>query len=203
MNNPKIFGIGLSRTGTTSLNNALNVLGIKAIHLPKYKYVDGRCTIDGQALKNYTALTDTPIALAYKILDEQFPHSKFILTIREKLEWLNSCKRHFADSSDDHDYLRMDLYGTTTFDKEKFSNAYDKHLQDVCSYFKNRKSDLLIIDISNGEGWEKLCPFLGKEIPNIQFPKQNVRNFFIKVFIKKILPAFINEKILKIKAKWM
>jgi 3'(2'), 5'-bisphosphate nucleotidase len=33
---------------------------------------------------------------------------------------------------------------------------------------------LLVLDITAGEGWEKLCPFLGKPIPDIPFPKANV-----------------------------
>ena len=32
--NQKVFGLGLSRTGTTSLGRALNILGIKTIHYP-------------------------------------------------------------------------------------------------------------------------------------------------------------------------
>ena len=33
--------------------------------------------------------------------------------------------------------------------------------------------DLLIIDITKGEGWEKLCLFLNKEIPNTEFPHRH------------------------------
>jgi 3'(2'), 5'-bisphosphate nucleotidase len=41
-------------------------------------------------------------------------------------------------------------------------------------YFKDRPQDLLVIDVTAGEGWEKLCPFLGKPTPDIPFPKANV-----------------------------
>jgi len=30
----KIFGLGLSKTGTSSLTDALNLLGVKAVHYP-------------------------------------------------------------------------------------------------------------------------------------------------------------------------
>ena len=33
-NRPFVFGIGLSKTGTTSLNDALEILGYAAFHLP-------------------------------------------------------------------------------------------------------------------------------------------------------------------------
>jgi 3'(2'), 5'-bisphosphate nucleotidase len=32
----------------------------------------------------------------------------------------------------------------------------------------------LVINVVAGEGWEKLCPFLGKPVPEIPFPKANV-----------------------------
>jgi Sulfotransferase domain len=30
------------------------------------------------------------------------------------------------------------------------------------------------MDITNGDGWDKLCPFLGLDIPDTPFPKSNV-----------------------------
>ena len=30
------------------------------------------------------------------------------------------------------------------------------------------------MNICDGDGWEVLCPFLGKDIPNVPFPKLNV-----------------------------
>ena len=34
VNSEKVFGIGLSKTGTTSLSSALNLLGFKSLHTP-------------------------------------------------------------------------------------------------------------------------------------------------------------------------
>lgn len=42
----KVFGIGLSRTGTTSLGTALNQLGIKTIHYPHDETLAGIEEID-------------------------------------------------------------------------------------------------------------------------------------------------------------
>lgn len=42
-------------------------------------------------------------------------------------------------------------------------------------YFAGRPEDLLIMDICAGDGWEKLCPFLGFEIPETPFPHLNTR----------------------------
>jgi hypothetical protein len=43
----------------------------------------------------------------------------------------------------------------------------------VKDYFEHRKSDILFIDITAGEGYEKLNPFLGLEVPeHFGFPKK-------------------------------
>ena len=66
----KVFGIGLTRTGTTSLTEGLKVLGYSAIHCPmSYKEID-----------SFEASTDTAVAARFEFLDLLYPESKFILT---------------------------------------------------------------------------------------------------------------------------
>ena len=36
-----------------------------------------------------------------------------------------------------------------------------------------RPDDFLIIDLPNDDGWSRLCPFLGHDIPNEPFPHAN------------------------------
>jgi hypothetical protein len=165
----KVFGIGLSRTGTTSLTQALEILGYKSKHFPT----------SWEDAERYDALTDTPVANSYKELDAKYPSSRFILTVREMNSWLESCRRYFASYSVAHMpevlQLRMDLYGTTEFDKEKFEKAYFRHLNDVESYFRGREENLLTLDVCGGDKWEKLCEFLNKPIPCAPFPHLNAR----------------------------
>ena len=59
----KVFGIGLSRTGTVSLTAALNVLGIDAVHYPndaatQEELKAGRYRLS--VLDRVQALTDIP-----------------------------------------------------------------------------------------------------------------------------------------------
>lgn len=177
----KVFGIGLSKTGTTSLARALEILGYRVkdcLGITNYSKGDV-ASIDKTALESYDALTDTPIPNFYQELDKEYPGSKFILTIRDMDGWLKSCKKQFNQKlaekrSDAANQLFLELYDTVTFDEEKFRSGYTKFTDSVLNYFKDRPGDLLIIDISKGEGWEKLCPFLNKPIQNTIFPKSNV-----------------------------
>ncbi|NWG74974.1 MAG: hypothetical protein HXY24_10270 [Rubrivivax sp.] len=177
----KIFGIGLSKTGTSSLAQALQRLGFRTKDcMGASRYVPGDLSsIDLDTVLAHDALTDTPIPSFYRELDARFPGSKFILTVRERAGWLQSCRKQFnersaAAQSEAHRRLFEDLYGTNVFDEERFSRGYDRFVAGVRKHFEGRPGDLLELDVSAGEGWEKLCPFLGRPVPDAPFPKANV-----------------------------
>lgn len=179
---PKIFGIGLSKTATTSLARALRILSYPTSDFPSIRYLPHFLLwIKNKELKKYSAFTDISIIPFYQKLDKKFPNSKFILTIRDRNDWLESCKNYprFQLPLSRLPFkiikLRQRIYGTPLFDAEKFNIAYEKHRQQVLQYFKGREEDLLIMDICNGDGWEKLCAFLGEDIPDTSFPYANVR----------------------------
>ncbi|MEF8835065.1 MAG: sulfotransferase family protein [Candidatus Thermoplasmatota archaeon] len=176
----KVFCIGLSKTATTSLTSALKILGYKSNHFPMslLKYTDEGLKFDFSGAEKYDALSDLPVVRFYKELDRTFPDSKFILTTRELEEWLDSCRRHFWPGQilkGDFWFNRLhkEIYGAIDYDEEKFRKAYKDHRQEVLSYFSKREEDLLIMDITDGEGWEKLCPFLNEQIPDKDFPKKD------------------------------
>jgi 3'-phosphoadenosine 5'-phosphosulfate (PAPS) 3'-phosphatase len=177
----KIFGIGLSKTGTTSLAHALEILGFKTKDYPGItQYRAGNLSsVNLEQVDAYDALTDTPIPSFYRQLDARYPNSKFILTIRDTDGWLKSCKKQFtndlaAKQNEAHNQLFSDLYGCTTFERDKFLSGYEEFVRGVLEYFKNRPHDLLVINVTAGDGWERLCPFLSQPVPDIPFPKANV-----------------------------
>lgn len=204
----KIFGIGLSRTGTSSLNEALEILGYRSRHFPiimenssfesKLKYrlnkwgkelgksepffqdfskdSGNELLFEKPSDSSFDAMTDLSVARFFRELDDAFPNSKFILTVRDEGSWLKSCSKFFAKGN--HQFFKwqqihFDMYGTNSFDSSLFQQSYLNHLKDVKSYFTNRPEDLLVMNIPAGDGWEKLCPFLILEEPNQSFPKTN------------------------------
>ena len=84
----KVFGIGLSRTGTISLAIALGMLGYDSIHAEGMHHI-----------RLFQACTDTPVAARYRRLDKLYPNSCFILTVRGVDGWLESCREHFLQYS--------------------------------------------------------------------------------------------------------
>ena len=184
---PKIFGLGLSRTGTRSLTGALQMLGWDCSHYPidEDTYTElANGQFDLTLLKYHDGLTDITCAPYYQQFDKQYPGSKFVLTVRDKQSWLRSCRNHwfnrpaFGDAQDPEDevhflmrqLLRAAVYGCYTYVPERFSWVYDRHVAEVMDYFKDRPEDLLVVDICAGDGFEKLAPFLGVAIPAEPFP---------------------------------
>jgi 3'-phosphoadenosine 5'-phosphosulfate (PAPS) 3'-phosphatase len=177
----KIFGIGLSKTGTTSLANALQILGYKTKdNMGVVMYAPGDLSsVDLDVVEAFEAITDTPIPSFYRELDARFSGSKFILTVRDSDGWMKSCKKQFTQrfakvQTDAHKRLFADLYGTDVFDEQRFASGYERFVDGVRDYFKNRPRDLLIINIAAGEGWGEVCRFLERPVPDIPFPKANV-----------------------------
>ncbi len=162
----KIFGVGLSRTGTTSLNEALIMLGIPAMHFPQ----------SFEDIENHRASTDSPIALQFAALDEYFPGSLFVLTRRDMGEWLHSVEKywasfdHFAFSPNIVD-LHKKLYGSANFDRDLYAQAYAHHCDRVVKHFASRPDDLLQIEICAGAGWGPLCEFLQTSVRSDPFPR--------------------------------
>lgn len=174
----KLFGIGLSKTGTTSLHDAFEKLGYKSITFPHdhqtiYQLETGVFELD--ILKKVDAITDVTIVPFFKQLDRSYPGSKFILTVRDRAGWLKSVEAHWSrfrvETRDNpRFFVRAAVYGSIEFHAGQYADVYDAHVREVQHYFRDRPDDLLVFNICGGEGWEKLCPFLGKAMPADSFP---------------------------------
>jgi hypothetical protein len=191
----KIFGIGLSRTGTTSLTHALSALGYHAIHFPhdpvtRQELAAHRCSPSESlrlaVLKSCDAITDTPACCVYRELDQSYPGSKFIMTVRDRKAWLASCERFWREVlvpgqeqqpdpgvREYIDFIDDWIYGATRFDRERFAAVYDEYTRGVRERFRGREEALLQLDVCGGDGWERLAPFLGAAVPEFPFPHEN------------------------------
>jgi hypothetical protein len=163
----KIFGIGLTRTGTTSLTEALKILGYSAVH----------CPMSYEEIEHHEASTDTAVAARFEFLDLLYPNSKFILTIRDLDSWIDSAA-FLARSVNDPIWkleTRSKLWGSFVFDRYKFIEGYHKHHSKVLHHFTNRPNDFLTLDLKSTDKFEKLCSFLDKPIPSDDYPHLNKR----------------------------
>jgi len=181
MHEMKAFGIGLGRTGTLSLTNALEQLGFRTKHCPGFHLDEhGQIRIDWSDFDLHDAVTDEGAALVYQEADLRYPGSKFILTIRDIEGWLHSrgriseAMRDSWASNPPVAALHQALYGASMFDPPLYAEAHRWHIAAVQAYFADRPGDLLVMNICGGDGWAKLCPFLHRPVPDMPFPKSNV-----------------------------
>ena len=162
----KIFIIGFNKCGTRTLHSFFQNNNVNSIH-----YDDGKLAVQItnnknnnckllSGVDNYCVYSDMECIvgprliychLLYKILDKQYPNSKFILNTRNIQKWLKSRYNHNHNHNYDLNYidickqkLKLKTYQQvfTHWTKEWYN-----HHQDVIKYFKNRPNDLLVFNI--------------------------------------------------------
>ena len=180
----RVFCIGWSKTGTTSLTQALRILGLFSWHWAPwvigFKHICSQTSefrIDFSGVVDYTAMADLPICALYRELDEVFPGSLFILATRPLERWIASATADIENCIKwigHMDAVERWAYGTDVIDKEVFQKRYLQHQEQVLDYFSGRP-DFLTMDISEGNPWPQLCEFLQLPVPDLAFPHLNRR----------------------------
>ncbi|KAI8098788.1 P-loop containing nucleoside triphosphate hydrolase protein [Halteromyces radiatus] len=210
----QVIGAGFGRTGTVSLQAALNKLGYKTHHcanlygdetqdpgvwLRAFDHPDTHNDEWDKVYGDYTAAVDFPTAVFYKELSEKYPEAKFILTVRSPESWYESTQKTVFQAINlpmkgHHKKVRDILKRITldgVMDEEGMPRAHDKEY--MCRLFMDHNervkqtipADRVLI-MNLGDGWEPLCHFLGKPIPDEPYPHMNKRD----TFYEKV--AFLN-----------
>lgn len=176
----KIFGIGLNKTGTTTLGHCFSSLGYRHLSVRRdllIAYREGRIDDVFSVIDEYDTFEDWPYPLMYRELAERYEDAKFVLTIRrDEKTWLRSLRKHALTASP-FNHCRKLAYGY----EYPFENAdahlafYSKHNSDVATYFAEHGAQdrLLTICWETGDGWEELAGFLGVDAPAEEIPTMN------------------------------
>lgn len=200
----KIFCVGRNKTGTTSLQKAFQDLGFPvgdqrvAEHLYDKHYFQREFAPIIDYCRSAQVFQDVPFSCPYLFvaLDQAFPGSKFILTVRQDADqWYSSITRFHAklwgsdgqpptaDQLKAAPYVRpgwaynlVKLYGTTDaapYDKALLTAHYERHNAEVQRYFAHRPQDLLTIDMGAPGSYQRFIDFLGIPSPFSDFPWEN------------------------------
>lgn len=200
----KVFCIGRNKTGTTSLQRAFEDLGFRvgdqraAELLYDKHYYKREFKPFIEYCRSAQIFQDIPFScpFLYVALDQAFPGSKFILSVRKDADqWYSSITRFYsklwgtngalptADQLKSARYMRpgfayelMKLYGTNDndlFHKPTLTAHYDRYNSEVKEYFAHRPSDLLVIDVGEAGSYQRFIEFLGISSPFNEFPWEN------------------------------
>lgn len=204
---PKVFCVGANKTGTTSLELALQRLGYRVA-----PQAQAEMFTEDWALRSFSKLTrfcrrydafqDAPFSLSYtyQAMDQAFPGSKFVLSVRRDSEtWYASVVsftskllgldrpataadlKEFAYRSDPsrrgelwrRHHLVFGVDEPRLFDRATYVAEYERHNEDVRRYFRHRPADLLELRIDEVDALSRLCAFLGVQDPGWAMPHEN------------------------------
>lgn len=159
-----IFGIGLPKTGNTSLATFLRKHGLTGVQYPSRS--------DWENLEKFDFVVDTPCNLYFQELYQRFPQAKFVLTHRNEIDWRRSWVKHIQrrEYSRLNDWEKINRIALT-----KRLNSAHQHRETVKRFFQahNRQS-LFIFDLDNKDK-EGLCEFLDLCCHiDYPYPKRNV-----------------------------
>lgn len=197
----QIIGAGLGRTGTKSLKEALEHLGfapcyhmVELIQHPVHARVWSAAAA-GQTVNwrtffgDYQATVDFPGCSFYKELMATYPDAKVLLSIRDPESWYESTfETIYQMPKVMPRWLRRipwvrDVYDVTL--QVVWDGQYEGRFEDrnhAIALFNAWNEEvkasvpaqkLLVFDMK--QGWEPLCAFLDKPIPDAPFPHVNDR----------------------------
>ncbi|HVY87652.1 MAG TPA: sulfotransferase [Hyphomonadaceae bacterium] len=196
----QVIGAGFGRTGTMSLKIALEMLGyVKCHHMVEVLSSDsqavmwrdigeGKQTDWDKVFDGFAACVDFPACVVYKELADKYPDAKVILTIRSTESWWTSASQTiFAIGKAMPGWMKALLprirnifamhealldrrmFGGKMRDESAAKAVYERHNADVQKVIPANR--LLVYEVK--QGWDPLCAFLGKPVPDKPFPNVN------------------------------
>ena len=195
----QVIGAGFGRTGTRSLKEALEMLGLTPCHhmmevfthpeqVPFWdRAAQGEKMDWNEMFASYQSACDWPSCSFYQELADFYPKAKVILSLRDAKSWYKSVSNTIMPAMQrpaEGQQRRLPgifgplLIGQKTFGDD-FSEAhmidvYEKHNAEVKRVIPANR--LLVFQAR--DGWEPLCEFLGLKVPAQPYPNMNTTEEF-------------------------
>jgi hypothetical protein len=185
----KIFGIGFYKTGTTTLYEALRLLGYRTVNGDKpgsYPGADDGATLIRQidagdfrlpTFERFDAFTDNPYFRIWRGIHSLYPDAKYILTVREEAAWIGSCVKFYRNRRVRP--MRLWMFGEHAnpardeASRQAWLDAYRAHNAAVREYFAARAWQYMEFDPTGEGDWNRLCGFLDAPTPAVPWPHAN------------------------------
>ena len=192
----KVVGSGLGRTGTKSMQTALNMLGFGPCHhmVEVFKNPDsmplwieaGKGRPDWDAIfDRYHSMVDYPGAHYWRELADYYPGAKVLHTVRDPDQWFESTQATIFKPNDRP--ADSDSSASLEF-FDSFMSPMRAHLSDrayMTEHFREHTAEVTaaiaperLLVYEAGQGWEPLCAFLGVAVPKTPYPSENSRQEF-------------------------
>lgn len=198
----KVFCLGFSKTGTTSMEQALDILDYDVCRghwnsphtyylLALYVNRDFKEIL--RLTRYWDAFADGPWGGTdlYHQLLETYPNAKYILTERDPEAWYASFEKLMTMFDVDPEtalesYHASGMYGSGYYfesifgvkalagNKKKIIDTYVSYNNAVKEQFRRLGKELLVLDLAKeNDAWGKICAHLGQPVPAAPFPHEN------------------------------
>lgn len=184
-----VIGAGFGRTGTDSMKDALEALGLGPCHHMKEVLASPeqlalwRAVARGDrpdwdvVFAGFRSAVDWPSAFYCREIAAHYPDAKILLTVRDADGWYASFSNTILKvvmSSSDPESLGRALIANKVFggrpdDRSHAIAAYERNTVEVQAVFGPDR----LLTYRLGDGWEPLCRFLGRPVPDAPFPHRN------------------------------
>ncbi len=197
-----VIGAGFGRTGTLSLRDALERLGLgpcyhmyEVVQNPGHadfwqRAADGLAVDWEELLGGYRSAVDWPVCSFWVELAARYSDAKVILTVRDPERWFESCwstifPRILRPVAADDEVARRrgrmqrqliveQTFGGDIESPEHAKAVFLRHIEDVQRRLPAER--LLVYEVK--DGWGPLCAFLGLPVPDEPFPQVNTTEAF-------------------------
>lgn len=201
-----VIGAGFGRTGTLSLRQALERLGLgpcyhmhEVVENPGHvdfwqRAADGVAVDWDELLGSYRSAVDWPVCSFWAELAAYYPGAKVILTVRDPGRWFESAwstifpriTRVVAEDDEigrrrtrmQRQLIVEQTFGGDVESPEHARHMFLRHIARVKEALPPER--LLVYEIV--EGWAPLCRFLERPVPNAPFPRVNATAEFRQRF---------------------
>ena len=192
----KVVGSGLGRTGTKSMQTALNMLGFGPCHhmvevfghpetVPLWIEAGAGRPAWDKIFAVYNSMVDYPGSFYWRQLAAYYPNAKVLHTLRDPDKWFDSTQATIFEPGS----RVTEQEGPMAAFFASFLGDIRAHLHDrafMTAHFRRHTEEvkraiaperLLIYEA--GQGWEPLCKFLGVPVPDAPYPSENSKAEFI------------------------
>ncbi|MBV9786571.1 MAG: sulfotransferase family protein [Chloroflexi bacterium] len=198
----KIIGAGFGRTGTSSLQAALEELGFGKCYHMREVFAEGNqhhpamwlAASEGKSVNweqlfaGYQSTVDWPACTFYKELMDYYPNAKVLLSVRDPEKWYKSTNAtvflSYRPSLSNwlmkwNPLTHLKWRAVDSLRRQTFGDRYeDKDY--VIEVFNRHNAEVQrvvpperLLVYDVKQGWEPLCAFLGVPVPDKPFPHLN------------------------------
>jgi hypothetical protein len=135
-----------------------------------------------KALAGYHSSVDWPSAYFWRELSGHYPDARIILTVRSPDSWYRSMEntifKVLKESTDPasigQKLIVEKVFGGRIDDRDHAIAVYERNIAEVQKAVTPER----LLTYQLGEGWERLCQFLGKPVPDVPYPSSNTAEEF-------------------------